>query len=312
MNVLLNINNLTIKLTNSHKYSNYTLFTRRETNYSPHSKFKKMSNINKSIKRPFSTYTQKISTRNFKKKSNNKLFNKNIQNIFSENQSSILSKNSSKSKSISANNKVYIEDYFNKKIKSKSNKNNTLQSILNLEKYYNPNKSFNKNYKLNNKNNKTSLNTNTNGNLNDLKYINQLYLTEAYIKKPLTKKDNLIIEEYSEYKIKNYSKYFNADILSKFKNKYNYDEILKTDYTDRMIQAKRRRVNICKEKKDSFMEKTRKEKREKLSMNSKKELYIRIKEIYQNKIEFLNDRKETLESWKNINYDFFENKIIDY
>ncbi len=71
MNVLLNINNLTIKLTNSHKYSNYTLFTRRETNYSPHSKFKKISNINKSIKRPFSTYTQKISTRNFKKKSNN-------------------------------------------------------------------------------------------------------------------------------------------------------------------------------------------------------------------------------------------------
>jgi uncharacterized protein YbcC (UPF0753/DUF2309 family) len=60
------------------------------------------------------------------------------------------------------------------------------------------------------------------------------------------------------------------------------------------------------------MESARIEKLDKLSFNSKKELSKRIKEIYQNKVEYLDDRIQSFESWKKLNKDFFENKIGDY
>ena len=307
MNNLTSSNIFLNKASNSNKYSNYTLFSRRETEYSS-----KIQQKNSSIQRPFSTSVRKISTRNYKNSSDNKLYKTNIPNIFSENQSSVFSKNSSKS---TIKNKIHVEDYFHKKNKSKTNQANILESILNLEKYYTPNLSFSNKYTKTNAN----LNINTNVYFNDLKYINQIYLTEANIQKSPKKKGgssfNDFFEDYNDQIIKDFSKNNKVDILTKFQNDksaYDYNEAIKTEYNERVIKAKDRRINLRREKKDEFMEKERNEKFDKLSLNSKKELCIRIKEIYQNKIEYLDDRIGSFESWKNLNRDFFENKIGDY
>ena len=307
MNNLASPNNFLNKASNSNKYSNYTLFSRRETEYSS-----KIQQKNSSTQRPFSSSVRKISTRNYKNSSNNKIYKSIIPNIFSENQSSVFSNNSSKT---TIKNRIHVEDYFHKKNKSKTNQANVLESILNLEKYYTPNLSFNNKYMKTNPN----LNININVYFNDLKYINQIYLTEANIQKsPKKKVDstfNNFFEDYNGQTIKDFSKNHKVDILTKFQNDksaYDYIEAVKNEYNERIIKIKDRRINLRREKKDEFMEKERNEKFDKLSLNSKKELYERIKEIYQNKIEYLDDRIGSFESWKNLNRDFFENKIGDY
>ena len=307
-----NLNNFSNNASKFHKYSNYTLFSRRETEYSSRIKKKSATNINSSFQRPYSTSIKKISLMNLKK-SNNELFNPNIPNIFSSNQSKF-SNNSSKSR-VTLKTRIHVEDYFHKKNKSKTNQVNILESIINLEKYYSPNTSFINKYSKS----KTNLNINTF--FNDLNYINKIYLTEENIKKPIIKKDNN--EEFDNFNFKDYNRKIyrdftknqNADILKKFKNdKFNYDigEVLKSEYNERIINTKRKRINLCRKNKDEFMENLRNEKYDKLSLNSKKELRIRIQEIYQNKLEYLDDRIESFETWKKLNRDFFENKIGDY
>ena len=316
MNTLTCQNYHNIKTSDPNKYSNYTLFNRREEDYSSRIKPKNKSITNFSYHRPYSTSIKKISMRDLKKFSNNKLINHNIPNIFSINQSSMYSKNTSTKSKTSLKKRIYVEDYFHKKGKSKTNQGNVLESILNLEKYYTPNASFNNKFqKLN-----SNLNINTNVYFNDLKYINQIYLTEANIKIPSIRSDdssfnNFNYEDHSEHIYKDFSKNQNADILAKFKNdksNYDHDETLKTEYNERIIKTKRNRINLCGRKKDDFMEKTRTQKLDKLTFNSKKELCIRIKEIYQNKLEYLDDKIKSFESWKALNKDFFEHKIGDY
>ena len=306
-------NNNLIKASYSNKYSNYTLFNRRQRDYSQVNP-KNKSKINTLMQRPYSTSIKLIPKRNVKK-FNNKLDNQNNLNIFSDNQSTMISKNDSKSKS-SLSKRIQVEDYFHKKDKSKTSQANVLESILNLEKYYTPNSSFNNKLQKSNGN----LNINTNIYFNDLKYINRLYLTETTTKKPLFKKEDSIFnnfnnEDNSECIYKDFSKKQNADILSKFRNdktNYDYCEVLKTEYNERIIKTKNNRINLCRAKKEEFMEKARNEKLDKLSFNSKKELCKRIKETYQNKVEYLDDRIQSFESWKKLNKDFFENKIGDY
>ena len=319
MTTLAAINTFISKACNSRKYSNYTLFNRRETEYSSHIKQKNISNNISSIKRPYSTSFKKISFSAITKKKNNNSKTKSvIPSIFSANQSTIYSKNSSKS---TGKRRIYIDDYFHKKNKSKINQANIMESILNLEKYYTPNASFNSKYL------KTIPNINPNINMNkyfnDLNYINQIYLTEANIKKPIIKKEKekktnfnyYNFDDYNENIYNDFSKNQNADILTKFlkeKTNYDYGEILKTEYNLKTINHKRKRINLCKEKRDEFMAKTRSEKYDKLALNSKKELYIRINEIYQNKLEYVDDRIGSFETWKTLNHDFFDNKIGDY
>ena len=225
MATLANLNLFINKGRCSNKFSNYTLFTRRETEYSSIIKQKNISNRNSSVQRPYSTSLKNISIRNLSKKSsNNKFIKLKTSNIFSENQSSIFSKKSSKSKS-NLKLRIHEEDYFHKKNKSKTNKENIKESILNLEKYYTPNISFNNKYVKTNRN----LNINLNNYFNDLKYINQIYLTEANIKKPKIKYNNTInfnnfnYDDYNGQIYQDFSKNLNVDILKKFKNdKSNY------------------------------------------------------------------------------------------
>ena len=309
------VNSFLNKGRNSGKYSNYTLFNRRETEYSS-IKQKNTSNNISSIHRPYSSSIKKNYPSTFAKRHNTDTLTKSkISNKFSANQSSIYSKKSAK---IIKNRRIHIEDYFHKKNKSKLNQENVLESILNLEKYYTPNTSFNNKMK-------TIQNVNANININkyfnDLNYINQIYLTEANIKKPLIKKEKTIsynLFNYDDYNYNIYndfSKKQNADILIKFlKDKSSYDsgESLRTEYNDRMINFKRRRINLCREKRDDFLTKTRNKKRDKLALNSKQELYVRINETYQNKLENIRDRISSFEKWKKLNHDFFDRKIGDY
>ena len=312
MTTLTRLNNFLNKTKTSFKYSNYSLFSRRETEYSSQTKQKTLANINFSIQRPYSSSIKKISIKKFSKKHNNKFNNSNNLNIFSENQSSVFSKKSSKS---NAKSRIHVEDYFHKKNKSKTNETNITESILNLEKYYTPNINFNNKYLKTHSN----LNINMKNYFNDLKYINQIYLTEANTKPKLKNNtityNNFNFNDYKEHIYKDFSKNQNIDLLTKFKNDklyYDHNETLKTEYNERIINNKRKRINLCREKKNEIMDKTRQEKFDKLALDSKKELFIRIQENYHNKVEYLDNRIESFETWKKLNRDFFENKIADY
>ena len=282
MNSLRSAINLQNKTNKFNKYSNYTLFSRRETEYSSLIKQKNNSNQNTSIQRPYSSTFKISSMRNMSKISSG---NNKFKNFNSVNQSLIFSTNLSKSKK---NRIIHIEDYFHKKSKSKTNKLNIMKSILNLEKYYTPNTSFN-----NKKQNIcTNLNINPKSYFNDLQYINDIYITEVNLKKPTNKNnsivnyDNFNFVDYNDKIYKDLSKKPNSDILLKFNkdiSNYNCSESVKTEYNDRIINNKRRRINLCREKKHEFMEKKRKQKVDKLSLNSKKNYvlefrkYIKIK-----------------------------------
>ena len=67
MNTVNSSNRFLNRACNSNKYSNYTLFTRRETENSSQIKQKNISNINSSIQRPFSSSIKNISMRNLSK-----------------------------------------------------------------------------------------------------------------------------------------------------------------------------------------------------------------------------------------------------
>ena len=306
MNRLLSPSPFLLKANKSHKYSNDTLFSRRETDYSTLIKPKNVSNINYSIQRPFSSSIREDTIGSIiHKKGKNKLLNSFYPNLPKNNKSLTLSNNNSKSK---IKNKIHVVDYFYSSNRSKNN----IESMINLEKYYSPNARIYKNKK--SRHNKNIL-------FSDIKYIDKLYLTETNVIKPQIKKDDDLVNFNSfsdycdEHKLLDYSKHQNADILKQFMNEkssYNYEETIKKKYNDKIIINKRNRINIIKERINNFMEKTRKQKTDKFALNAKKELYIRMKEVYQNKLEYLEDRINSFENWKKLNHEFFDGKIEDY
>ena len=299
-----------LKANKSRKYSNNTIFNRREAEYSSRMKPKNISNMSSSIQRPYSTI-RNVTLRNLThKKPQSKLIKTFYPKLPTSTKSSTYSTNESKS---TTKNKIHVVDYFHSSNHSKNNPSYIIESIINLEKYYTPNITIYRHKKAKNGNNKY---------LNDIKYINQIYLTEVNVKKPEIKKneDDIVnfnnFDDYcDEHIFIDYSKNQNADILLQFKKEklnYNYEETIKTEHNDRIINNKRNRINIIKERVNDFMSKTRKEKTDKFALNAKKELYIRMKEIYQNKLEYLDDRINSFENWKKLNHDFFDQKIGDY
>ena len=303
-----NLNPFLYKANNSQKYSNNVIFNQREIEYSA-MRQKNISNIMPS-KRPYSTTSKSLRMSNmFKKKSSNKLTKQFYPSIYTENKSSAFTSNNSKSSTKSnTKNRIHVEDYFHSSSNSKNNPSYIVKSIINMEKYYTPNAHFKKNKK------KTS---NYNSCFSEINYINKIYLTETNFKRPEKKKDYSLSDfnEYHDGEFIDYSKAQNSDILVKFmkdKSKNSYYESIKTEYNDKIIKDKNNRINIIRERVNEFMGKTRKKQFDKLALNSKKELWVRIQEVNQNKLEYLDDRIKSFETWKKLNHDFFDEKIGDY
>lgn len=308
MNSHENFNPFLYKANKSQKYSNNAIFNQREIEYSK-MRQKNISNIMPS-KRPYSTTAKSITMSNmFKKKSSNKLTKQFYPSIFTENKSSAFTSNNSKSSTKSkAKNRIHVEDYFHSSSNSKNNPSYIVKSIINMEKYYTPNANFRKNKK------KIS---NYNSYFSEINYINKIYLTETDFKRPEKKKDYSLSDfnDYNDAEFIDYSKAQNSDILVKFmkdKSKNSYYESIKTEYNDKIIKDKNNRINIIRERVNDFMGKTRKKQFDKLALNSKKELWVRIQEVNQNKMEYLEDRIKSFETWKKLNHDFFDEKIGDY
>ena len=305
MDRLLNLSPFLLKENKSHKYSNDKLFSRRETENSI-IKPKNVSNLNYSIQRPFSSSTRGDTVgNNIHKKGKNKLLNAFYPNLPKKNKSLIFSNNDSKS---NIKNKIHVVDYFYSNNLSKNN----IESMINLEKYYSPNGRICKKKK--SKHNKNIL-------FNEIKFIDKLYLTDTNIIKPQIKNEDDLVNfnNFSEYCDEqiflDYSKHQNADILKQFMNEksnYNYKEIIKNEYNDKIIIKKRNKINIIKERINDFLERAKKQKNDKFTLNTKNELYNRMKEIYQNKLEYLDDKINSFENWKKLDHDFFDSKIEDY
>ena len=308
MNTHENLNVFLSKANKSQKYSNNVIFNQREIEYSK-MRQKNISNIMPS-KRPYSTTTKSMTMSNMlKKKSSNKLTKHFYPSIYTENKSSAFTSNNSKSSTKSkTKNRIHVEDYFHSSSNSKNNPSYIVKSIINMEKYYTPTAHFKKNKKQN---------INYNSYFSEINYINKIYLTETDFKRPEKKKDYSLSDfnEYNAAEFIDYSKAQNSDILIKFmkdKSKNSYYESIKTEYNDKLIKDKNNRINIIKERVNDFMGKTRKKQFDKLALNSKKELWVRIQEVNQNKMEYIDDRIKSFETWKKLNHDFFDEKIGDY
>ena len=300
MNIFGNLNNLYLQANKSNKYSNDTLFSRRETDYPSKIRLTiPSSRINSSIYRP---YTSSLKTT---------LFNQNKSTIpkISKKKSAFLKK-STKS---AIKRLLHEENYFFRN-GIKDNNKSKFKSFIDLERNYNPKKNSKKWCFRKNLNTMTNICSDSN-----LNYLSTLYLTETNIKtKPFmardlitnSKKDNSL--EITNY---NYSNHLNADILTKFmKDKLNYDrkEDMKAEYNDKMISNKNNKINIKRESNHEFTEKIRKQKIFKFSLKAKEELSIRIQEKYENELGFLKDKIESFNTWKKLNRDFFTNKIDEY
>jgi hypothetical protein len=246
MAALLSLKSLN-KINNSKKFSNLSIFSKRETEYSSYIKQLNNSNNISSIKRPNS------SSKIIKKPKYSKIKKAKKPNIFYVNKSSEYSqKPSNRNEKI----KFYIEDYFNEKNNSKINKRNAIDSLLNIEKYYSPNSSL---IKPNNKRNAKNFNL-------DFRSLNKIYLTETSIKKPRMKKEieikynNYKFDYSNDHKSNDYSKSPNADILYKFskeKSTYDLSKKINTEFNDRIIKVKNSRINICNNRVGEYISKTR-------------------------------------------------------
>ena len=300
MNFFGNLNNLYLKANKSNKYSNDTLFGRRETEYS--SKIKSTtpsSRITSAINRPYSC-TLKVS---FANKPKNKFYKKYSAFLTTSPKSAV-------------KRLLHEENYFYKN-NNKSNNKSKFKSFIEFERYYNPNKSLKKNK--NRKNEGIYFNTMTNICNDNLNYINTIYLTETNIKKKsLMTRDLISNTDYDNVLAitnNNYNKYKNVDILAKFmkdKITFNRNEVLKTEFKEKTTENKNRKLNIKKETAKEYQEKLRKEKIFKYSLKSKEELIIRTKEQYQNELGYLNEKIESSKTWKQLNQEFFTNKIDEY
>ena len=299
MDIFGNFNNIYIQANKSKKYSNDTLFSRRETEYPSRTRFTDpISRITSAITRPYSS-TVKVSLINRHKRKILKLPKK----------KSAFLNGSSKS---STKRLFHEEDYFHKN-RSKIDKNSQFKSLIEFERFYNPKKNMRKdgfqNY--------NQITTNIcNDNLN---YISTIYLTETNTKKTPTMIRDIIsnsnIDNSIEVTNYNYADHKNADILCKFMEErinFNKREDKKTEYKDNVTTAKNKKINIKRESIQEFKKKTREIKIFKFSLKAKEELGIRIKEKYENELGYINDKIESFHTWKKFNQDFFSNKIEEY
>ena len=304
MNIFGNLNNLYLQVSRTNKYSNDTLFGRRETEYSSLIKLPSPnSRLSSALQRPFSS-TIKVSMFNHHKRNIVKLSKK----------KSTFSKGHPKS---AFKNLFHEENYFYKN--SKTNNNSKFKSFVEFERYYNPKINNNMN-SINTKRKYLNMKTISNICNDNIDYINTIYLTEANPKKnslAMTKdlKSNDDFESTLSTTYHNYHKYKDAEVLSQFvKDRLNFNrkENLKTALKDKTTDYKRKKINLKKESKSEFKEKLRNHNYFLFSLKSKEELCERTKEQYQNELGFINDKIESCKTWKKLNQDFFTDKIEEY
>lgn len=304
MNILGNLNNLYLQISRTNKYSNDTLFGRRETEYSSRVKLTSpTSRISSALQRPYSS-TLKVS-----------LFNNHKRKI--PNISKTKSTFSSKHPKSALKSLFHEENYFYKN-SSKTNSNSRFKSFIEFERYYHPKTNINMS-NINTKRNNMNIKTISNVCNDNIDYINTIYLTEANTKKAtITTKDlisNIDYDNTISITNNNLNKHKNADILSKFmKDRINFNrkEDLKRELKDKTTDYKTKKINLKKESYSEYREKMRNEKIFKFSLKSKDELCKRTKEQYQNELGFINDKIESCKTWKKINQDFFIDKIDEY
>ena len=298
MSIFGNLNNLYLQANKSNKFSNDTLFGRRETEYSSKGMlFGQPSRINSGIKRPYSSTIQ-VS-----------LFNNDKNKILRRPQKKY---SYFKTESKSAFKRLFHEeDYFHKS--SRNNNSNKFKSFIKFERFYNPNNNL-KNLK-----HRKNLSIMSNVCTDNLNYVDTIYLTETNIKKNTITTKDLITNPNYENSLTitnyNYNKHQNADILNKFmKDKiiFNKNEDLKEEYKDKTTKTKNSKINRKRESINEFREKIRQQKLFKFSIQAKEELCIRIKEKYQNELGYITDKIESFNTWKKLDQDFFSNKIDEY
>ena len=304
MNIYGNLNNLYLQISRTNKYSNDTLFGRRETEYSSLVKLPSPnSRLSSAFQRPYSS-TIKVSMFNHHKRNILKLTKK----------KSTFSKGHPKS----AIKKIFHEEnYFYNN--NKTNNKSKFKSFIEFERYYNPKINNNMN-NLNTKSKNSYMKTITNLCNDNIDYINTIYLTEANTKKnSLVMTKDLISNADFDSTISttyhNYNKYKDAEVLSQFvKDRINFNkkENLKTALKDKTTDYKRKIINLKKESTSEFKEKLRNHNYFKFSLKSKEELCERTKEQYQNELGFINDKIESCKTWKKLNQDFFTDKIEEY
>ena len=298
MSIFGNLNNLYLQANKSNKFSNDTLFGRRETEYSSKGMlFGQPSRINSGIKRPYSSTIQ-VS-----------LFNNDKNKILRRPQKKY---SYFKTESKSAFKRLFHEeDYFHKS--SRNNNSNKFKSFINFERFYNPNNNL-KNLK-----HRKNLSIMSNVCTDNLNYVDTIYLTETNIKKNTITTKDLITNPNYENSLTitnyNYNKHQNADILNKFMKDriiFNKNEDLKEEYKDKTTKTKNSKINRKRESINEFREKIRQQKLFKFSIQAKEELCIRIKEKYQNELGYITDKIESFNTWKKLDQDFFSNKIDEY
>ena len=298
MSIFGNLNNLYLQANKSNKFSNDTLFGRRETEYSSKGMlFGQPSRINSGIKRPYSSTIQ-VS-----------LFNNDKNKILRRPQKKY---SYFKTESKSAFKRLFHEeDYFHKS--SGNNNSNKFKSFINFERFYNPNNNL-KNLK-----HRKNLSIMSNVCTDNLNYVDTIYLTETNIKKNTITTKDLITNPNYENSLTitnyNYNKHQNADILNKFMKDriiFNKNEDLKEEYKDKTTKTKNSKINRKRESINEFREKIRQQKLFKFSIQAKEELCIRIKEKYQNELGYITDKIESFNTWKKLDQDFFSNKIDEY
>ena len=304
MNIYGNLNNLYLQISRTNKYSNDTLFGRRETEYSSLVKLPSPnSRLSSAFQRPYSS-TIKVSMFNHHKRNILKLTKK----------KSTFSKDHPKS----AIKKIFHEEnYFYNN--NKTNNKSKFKSFIEFERYYNPKINNNMN-NLKTKSKNSYMKTITNLCNDNIDYINTIYLTEANTKKnSLVMTKDLISNADFDSTISttyhNYNKYKDAEVLSQFvKDRINFNkkENLKTALKDKTTDYKRKIINLKKESTSEFKEKLRNHNYFKFSLKSKEELCERTKEQYQNELGFINDKIESCKTWKKLNQDFFTDKIEEY
>ena len=298
MSIFGNLNNLYLQANKSNKFSNDTLFGRRETEYSSKGMlFGQPSRINSGIKRPYSSTIQ-VS-----------LFNNDKNKILRRPQKKY---SYFKTESKSAFKRLFHEeDYFHKS--SRNNNSNKFKSFIKFERFYNPNNNL-KNLK-----HRKNLSIMSNVCTDNLNYVDTIYLTETNIKKNTITTKDLITNPNYENSLTitnyNYNKHQNADILNKFMKDriiFNKNEDLKEEYKDKTTKTKNSKINRKRESINEFREKIRQQKLFKFSIQAKEELCIRIKEKYQNELGYITDKIESFNTWKKLDQDFFSNKIDEY
>ena len=298
MSIFGNLNNLYLQANKSNKFSNDTLFGRRETEYSSKGMlFGQPSRINSGIKRPYSSTIQ-VS-----------LFNNDKNKILRRPQKKY---SYFKTESKSAFKRLFHEeDYFHKS--SRNHNTNKFKSFIKFERFYNPNNNL-KNLK-----HRKNLSIMSNVCTDNLNYVDTIYLTETNIKKNTITTKDLITNPNYENSLTitnyNYNKHQNADILNKFMKDriiFNKNEDLKEEYKDKTTKTKNSKINKKRESINEFREKIRQQKLFKFSIQAKEELCIRIKEKYQNELGYITDKIESFNTWKKLDQDFFSNKIDEY